>query len=87
MKVASARAPAGRSGAREPGGIQQTRVGGCEACDHKFLGRLDMREKLWPEQARGRRYGFERAHTAQYLAAIVTCHPNGGDLSGPLVDV
>ncbi len=44
-------------------------------------------EKLRAKQACGRFRGFERSQMAKYLAAIVSRHPDRGNLSGPLIHV
>src|SRR5260370_22329149 len=50
-------------------------------------GFIDVGEELRAKQAHGWFDGLECQQLAKYLASVVACHPDWGDLSGPCVHV
>src|SRR5437773_762882 len=51
------------------------------------LRRMDVGEKLRPEQLWSGLHRLEGPHTAEYFAAIVSCHPDWSNLGGMTVRV
>src|SRR5260370_33426481 len=50
-------------------------------------GFIDVGEELQAKQTHGWFDGLECQQLAKYLASVVACHPDWGDLSGPCVHV
>src|SRR5882762_2543338 len=61
--------------------VARNQLGVCLLC------LADVGEKLRPEKSQRRLRRLERQPAAEYLAAVVSCHPYGSDLRGVLVGI